>query len=87
MSERQKAHLGRTRHGDREKPYDSLAMDGVDPIGTGGAADSVRLDGAIADVGANATRRADELQAEIDRNRACVEKFRNPDAGPTDDAR
>ena len=83
MSERNKAHLGRTLHGDREKPYDSLALDGVDPIGTGAVADSVRLDGAIADVGVNATRRGDDLQAKIDQNRDCVDKFRRPDAGPT----
>lgn len=84
MSERHKAHMGRTRRGDLEKPVDSLADVGRDPIGTGAAADSVRVDGAIADVGANATRRADELQAMIDNNRDCVDRFRNPDAGPTD---
>ncbi len=76
MSERHKAHMGRTRHGDREKPVETLALDGSDPIGTGAVPDSVRLDGAIADVGTNATRRADELQAMIDRNRDCVDKFR-----------
>lgn len=84
MSERHKAHMGRTLHGDLEKPVDSLADVGRDPIGTGAVADSVRVDGAIADVGANATRRADALQAMIDNNRDCVDKFRNPDAGPTD---
>jgi hypothetical protein len=83
MSERHKPHLGRTRDGDREKPYDTLELDGNDPLGTGGTADSVALDGARADVGVNASRHADEIQAEIDRNRACVDRFRNPDAGPT----
>ncbi|MGZ8412552.1 MAG: hypothetical protein ACXW05_07445 [Gemmatirosa sp.] len=83
MSERHKAHMGRTLHGDHEKPVDSIADVGRDPIGTGAAADSVRVDGAIADVGVNATRRADQVQALIDQNRDCVEKFRRPDAGPT----
>jgi hypothetical protein len=83
MSERHKAHNGRTLHGDREKPVDSLADVGRDPIGTAAAADSVRLDGAIADVGANATVRADRVQAMIDQNRDCVDKFRNPDPPPT----
>lgn len=83
MSERHKPHLGRRTDGDREKPYDTLELDGTDPQGTGGTADSVALDGARADVGVNATRRADELQAAIDRNRDCVDRFRRPDAGPT----
>jgi hypothetical protein len=83
MSERHKAHMGRTLHGDLEKPVDSIADVGRDPIGTGAAADSVRVDGAIADVGVNATRRADQVQALIDNNRDCVDKFRRPDAGPT----
>ena len=83
MAERTKPHLGRSLDGDREKPYDSLEYDGVDPVGTAGVADSVRLDGAIADVGTNATRKADELQKMIDNNRDCVDRFRNPDAGPT----
>lgn len=83
MAERTKPHLGRTLDGDREKPYETLELDGVDPIGTAGVADSVRLDGAIADVGVNATRRADDLQKKIDSNRDCVDRFRKPDAGPT----
>ncbi|MDF1502559.1 hypothetical protein [Roseisolibacter sp. H3M3-2] len=83
MSERHKAHNGRTAHGDREKPVESLALDGRDPIGTAAAADSVLVDGAIADVGANATSRADRVQAMIDQNRDCVDKFRNPDPPPT----
>ena len=76
MSERHKPHLGRTRDGDREKPYDTLADAGNDPIGTAGVADRVKLDGAEADVGVNATRHADEVQRMIDDNRACVDKFR-----------
>jgi hypothetical protein len=83
MSDRNKPHLGRKLDGDREKPYDTLVDAGDDPIGTGRVADQVQLDGARADVGINATRHADEIQAEIDRNRACVDKFRHPDAGPT----
>jgi hypothetical protein len=83
MAERTKPHLGRSLDGDREKPYESLEYDGVDPVGTAGVADSVRLDGAIADVGTNSTRRADAVQKMIDDNRACVDRFRNPDAGPT----
>jgi hypothetical protein len=83
MSERHKAHQGRTLHGDLEKPVDSIADVGRDAIGTGAAADSVRVDGAIVDVGANATRHADEVQALIDQNRDIVDKFRNPDPGPT----
>ena len=83
MAERHKPHLGRSLDGDREKPYESLEYDGVDPIGTAGVADSVRLDGAIADVGINATRHADTVQKMIDNNRDCVDRFRNPDAGPT----
>jgi len=83
MSERNKPHLGRTLDGDRERPVESLAYDGDDPVGTGGVADSVALDGARADVGLNATRHADEVQRAIDNNRACVDRFRNPDAGPT----
>jgi hypothetical protein len=83
MSDRHKAHQGRTLHGDLEKPVDSIADVGRDAIGTGAAADSVRVDGAIIDVGANATRHADEVQALIDQNRDIVDKFRNPDPGPT----
>jgi hypothetical protein len=83
MSDRHKAHQGRTLHGDLEKPVDSIADVGRDAFGTAAAADSVRVDGAIADVGVNATRHADEVQALIDRNRDCVDKFRNPDPGPT----
>jgi hypothetical protein len=83
MAERTKPHLGRSLDGDREKPYDSLEYDGVDPVGTAGVADTVRLDGAVADVGTNATRNADAVQKMIDDNRACVERFRHPDAGPT----
>ncbi len=83
MAERHKPHLGRTRDGDREKPYESLEYDGDDPVGTAGVADRVRLDGASADVGTNATRHADEVQKMIDSNRDCVDRFRNPDAGPT----
>jgi hypothetical protein len=84
MAERTKPHLGRTLDGDREKPYESLEYDGVDPIGTAGVADRVQLDGAAADVGVNAARHADEIQKMIDSNRDCVDRFRNPDAGPTD---
>ena len=83
MSERHKPHLGRRTDGDREEPVESLAYDGVDPQGTAGVADSVQLDGARADVGVNATRHADEIQREIDNNRACVDRFRSPDSGPT----
>ena len=83
MSDRHKPHFGRMLDGDREKPVDSLADEGRDPIGTGAAADSVRLDGAIADVGANATRHAHDVQALIDQNRDCVDKFRNPEPPPT----
>ena len=83
MAERTKPHLGRTLDGDREKPYESLEYDGVDPVGTARVADSVRLDGATADVGTNATRHADEVQKMIDKNRDCVDRFRSPDAGPT----
>ncbi len=83
MAERTKPHLGRTLDGDREKAYDSLEFDGTDPRGTAGVADGVRLDGADAGVGRNATRHADEVQKMIDQNRACVDRFRNPDAGPT----
>ena len=83
MSERHKPHLGRTLDGDRERPVESFVYDGDDPIGTAGVADSVALDGARADVGVNATRHADEVQKAIDNNRACVDRFRNPDAGPT----
>jgi hypothetical protein len=83
MAERTKPHLGRTLDGDREKPYESLEYDGVDPIGTAGVADQVQLDGAAADVGVNAARHADEIQRMIDNNRDCVDRFKNPDAGPT----
>ena len=83
MSDRHKAHQGRTLHGDLEKPVDSIADVGRDAFGTAAAADSVRVDGAIADVGVNATRHADEVQALIDQNRDIVDKFRNPDPGPT----
>lgn len=83
MAERSKPHLGRTLDGDREKPYESLEYDGVDPVGTAGVADQVQMDGAKVDVGVNATRHADDLQRKIDNNRDCVDRFRHPDAGPT----
>ncbi|GJG87745.1 hypothetical protein tb265_29260 [Gemmatimonadetes bacterium T265] len=83
MSERTKPHLGRARDGDLEKPYDTLELAGTDPIGTAGVADSVDIDGTRSDVGVAANRHADELQRMIDNNRDCVDRFRNPDAGPT----
>ena len=83
MSERTKPHLGRTPHGDLERPYDTLELAGTDPQGTAGVADSVEIDGTRSDVGVNANRHADELQRMIDNNRDCVDKCRNPDAGPT----
>ncbi len=83
MSERTKPHLGRTLDGDREKPYDTLELAGTDPEGTAGVADTVLLDGARSDVGVAANQHADALQRMIDNNRNCVDKFRNPDAGPT----
>ncbi|HEY0780656.1 MAG TPA: hypothetical protein VGD56_22050 [Gemmatirosa sp.] len=83
MSERTKPHLGRTLDGDREKPYDTLELAGSDPQGTAGVADTVLLDGARADVGVAANQHADALQRMIDNNRNCVDKFRNPDTGPT----
>ena len=83
MSERSKAHLGRTRDGDLEKPYDTLELAGTDPEGTGGVADSVDIDGTRSDVGVDVNRNADRVQKLIDNDRACVDRFRNPDAGPT----
>jgi hypothetical protein len=83
MSERHKPHLGRTPHGDLEKPYDTLELAGTDPQGTAGVADSVDIDGTRSDVGVNANAHADELQRMIDNNREDVEKFRHPDPGPT----
>ena len=83
MAERTKPHLGRKLDGEREKPYESLEYDGVDPSGTAGVADRVEIDGTAVDVGVNATRHADDIQKKIDNNRDCVDRFRNPDAGPT----
>ena len=83
MSERTKPHLGRALDGDLEKPYDTLETAGTDPIGTGGVADSVDIDGTRSDVGVNANTHAEELQRMIDNNRENTEKFRHPDAGPT----
>lgn len=80
MSERHKPHLGRTRNGDLERPVQSLEYDGNDPQGTARVADSVDVEGTRVDVGTNATRHADQVQKAIDDNRACVEKFRRPDA-------
>ncbi len=83
MSDRTKPHLGRALDGDLERPYDTLELAGTDPVGTAGVADSVVIDGTRSDVGVAVNQHADELQRMIDNNRDCVDKFRNPDAGPT----
>jgi len=83
MSDRQKPHNGRDRSGHFKVRQEDFTDKLTDPNGPEYIADDVRLGGAVEDVGLEGGRRADELQREIDRNRACVDRYRNPDAGPT----
>jgi hypothetical protein len=83
MSDRQKPHNGRDRSGHFKVRQDDVDEKLADPNGAEYIRDEVRLGGAVEDVGAQAGRRADELQRKIDNDRECVERFRRPDAGPT----
>ena len=84
MSDRHKPHNGRDRSGHFKVRQDDVDEKLADPNGEDYIRDEVRLGGAVEDVGSLAGRRAAELQATIDKNRECVERFRHPDAGPTD---
>ena len=84
MSDRQKPHNGRDRTGHFKVRQDDVDEKLADPNGAEYIRDEVRLGGAVEDVGSQAGRRADELQGMIDKNRECVDRFRHPDAGPTD---
>ncbi len=84
MSERHKPHNGRDRSGNFKVRQDDVDDKLADPNGVDFIRDEVRLGGAVADVGIDAGFRGDELQRQIDKNRDCVERFRHPDAGPTD---
>jgi hypothetical protein len=83
MSDRQKPHNGRDTSGQFKVRQDDFDEKLADPNGAEYIRDEVRLGGAVEDVGAQAGRRADELQSIIDKNRECVDRFRHPDAGPT----
>lgn len=84
MSERHKPHNGRDTSGQFKVRRDDVDDKLADPRGEDFIRDEVRLGGAVEDVGIDAGRRADALQRQIDNNRECVERFRAPDAGPTD---
>jgi hypothetical protein len=84
MSDRNKPHNGRDTSGHfkvRQEDFEDKLTDS--PDGPQHIADDVRLGGAVEDTGIEGGRRGDELQGEIDRNRAVTERFRHPDAGPT----
>jgi hypothetical protein len=83
MSDRNKPHNGRDTSGHFKVRQDDFEDKLADPNGPDYIRDEVRLGGAVEDISAEAGRRADELQREIDRNRDCVDRFRRPDAGPT----
>ena len=83
MSDRQKPHNGRDRSGHFKVRQDDVEEKLADPNGTAYIRDEVRLGGAVEDTGAQAGLRADELQRQIDENRAISDRFRHPDAGPT----
>ena len=83
MSDRQKPHNGRRTNGNFKVKQADVDDKLADPQGAEFVRDDVRLGGAVADIGPDAGRRADDLQARIDANRECVDRFRNPDAGPT----
>ena len=83
MSDRQKPHNGRDTSGHFKVRQDDVDDKLADPNGTDYLRDEVRLGGAVEDTSADAGRRADDLQRQIDKNRDCVDRFRNPDAGPT----
>lgn len=83
MSERHKPHNGRDRSGHFKVRRDDVDAKLEDPNGADYIRDEVRLGGAVEDVGTQAARHADDLQRKIDSNRDCVDRFRNPDAGPT----
>jgi hypothetical protein len=84
MSERKKPHNGRDTSGNFKVRQDDFDDKLTEPNGATYIADEVRLGGAVEDISAEGGRRADELQRQIDKNRDCVDRFRNPDAGPTD---
>jgi hypothetical protein len=84
MSDRHKPHNGRDTSGQFKVRQDDVEDKLADPNGLDYIRDEVRLGGAVEDIGAQAGRHADELQRQIDKNRECVDRFRNPDAGPTD---
>jgi hypothetical protein len=83
MSERHKPHNGRDRSGNFKVRQDDVDDKLADPNGAEFIQDEVRLGGAVEDVGSQAGRVADDLQHRIDNNRDCVDRFRNPDPGPT----
>ena len=83
MSERHKPHNGRSTNGNFKVKQTDVDEKLADPQGEEFVRDDVRLGGAVADIGPQAGLRADDLQARIDANRDCVDRFRNPDAGPT----
>jgi len=83
MSDRQKPHNGRDRSGHFKVRQEDVDDKLADPKGSEYITDDVRLGGAVEDTGVEGGRRGDELQRQIDLNRACVDRYRNPDAGPT----
>jgi hypothetical protein len=83
MSERHKPHNGRDRSGHFKVRQEDLEEKLTDPNGPEFVRDDVRLGGAVEDIGPQAGRYAPDLQHKIDKNRECVDRFRNPDAGPT----
>jgi hypothetical protein len=83
MSDRHKPHNGRDRSGHFKVRQEDFEDKLADPRGPDYIADEVRLGGAIEDVGLEGGVRGQDLQNKIDKNRDCVDRFRNPDAGPT----
>ena len=85
MSERHKPHNGRDTSGNFKVRQEDFEDKLADPNGAEYIRDEVRLGGAVEDIGVQGGRRGDDLQRKIDQNRECVDRFRHPDAGPTDD--
>ncbi len=83
MSDRNKPHNGRDTGGNFKVRQEDFGDKLADPNGVDYIRDDVRLGGAVEDVSLEGGRRGDELQAQIDKNRECVDRFRRPDAGPT----
>ena len=75
MSERNKPHNGRDRDGNFRVKRVDVDDTRTDPDGVDALRDDVRLGGAVADIGADAGRRAAEIGDRIRENRENVRKL------------